>query len=64
MLDKLLSPAILAMMIPIVAIIAYYWHLTCKVNSNNELKRDMLERGMSAEEIERVLNAGKADKEE
>jgi hypothetical protein len=49
--------------IPIVSIIAYYWHETLKARSNNELKQSMLERGMSAQEIEQVINAGaKTDK--
>ena len=29
--------------------------------SNNELKMKMLEQGMSAEDIERVMNAGKSE---
>ena len=57
-IDKLFEPNVMIFMIPIVAIIACYWHKTAKVNSDNELKRDMLERGMSAEEIERVIDAG------
>ena len=44
--------------IPIVAIIAYYWHESIKARSINELKRSMVDRGMSAQEIEQVLNAG------
>ncbi|MCF7973246.1 MAG: hypothetical protein K9N55_05495 [Phycisphaerae bacterium] len=49
--------------IPIVSVLAYYWHETVKTRSNNELKQSMLERGMSAQEIEQVINAGvKTDK--
>lgn len=44
--------------IPIVAIIAHYWHEVLKTRSNNELKQSMVERGMSAGEIEQVVNAG------
>ena len=44
--------------VPTVAIIAHYCHKIMKVRSDNELKESMLERGMSAEEIERVINAG------
>ena len=44
--------------IPIVAIIAYYVHEVLKTRSNNELKQSMLERGMSAQDIETVVNAG------
>ena len=46
-------------------IIAYYWYKTQKEHatsdaerSANELKRSMVERGMSADEIERILSAG------
>lgn len=62
-MDKIFSnPEITALVmifsVPIVSVIAYYWHETLKTRSNNELKQSMLERGMSAEEIERVINAG------
>lgn len=63
MWDKILqSPESIGLImifgIPIVAIVAYYWHEVVKNRSNNELKRSMLERGMSAQEIEQVINAG------
>ncbi len=41
--------------IPIAAIIGVFWHKIAKTTSENDLKRRMVERGMSAEEIERVL---------
>lgn len=50
-----------AMALPIIGVIAFYWHKTAKTLSENELKRSMIERGMSVEEIERVL--GKRDEE-
>ena len=43
--------------IPIIAIIASSWASIEKTKSNNALKRDMIARGMSVEEIERVLAA-------
>mgnify|MGYP000172367171 CR=1 FL=1 len=49
---------ILAFSVPIIAIVGYFWHEVLKTRSNNELKKSMLDRGMSVEEIERVLNAG------
>lgn len=49
---------IMVFSIPIVAIVAYYWHEVVKSRSDNEVKKSMLERGMSVEEIERVMNAG------
>ena len=56
--DPAITAIVFALCIPIVGIIAHFWHETVVVRSNNELKRDMLERGMSAQEIERVINAG------
>ncbi|MBN1123628.1 MAG: hypothetical protein JXA82_01375 [Sedimentisphaerales bacterium] len=49
---------IMVFSIPIVSIVAYYWHEVLKNRSDNELKKSMLERGMSAQEIEQVINAG------
>jgi len=45
--------------VPIVAIIADYWHKIEKVKSDNELKRSMIDRGMTVDDIERVVSAGK-----
>ncbi len=53
---------VFAMIIPIVAIIATFWHKTVKDRSDNELKQSMLDKGMSAEDIERVMNAGSEKK--
>lgn len=49
---------ILIFCIPIIAIIAFFWSDVLKNRDNNELKRSMVERGMSAQDIERVINAG------
>jgi hypothetical protein len=35
-----------------------YWHRIRKAEINAKLKQDMLDRGMSAEEIRTVLDAG------
>ncbi len=43
--------------IPIIAIVASSWASIEKTKSNNALKRDMIGRGMSVEEIERVLSS-------
>ena len=43
--------------IPIVAIVATFWYKIAKTTSENELKRTLAERGMSADEIERVVAA-------
>ena len=55
---------IMACLIPIVAVIAYYWHMTQKVHSENDLKRTMVERGLPTSEIERVIRAtaGQSDR--
>lgn len=39
------------------AVIGVFWHKIVKTQSENDLKRSMVERGMSAVEIERVLAA-------
>lgn len=44
----------------IFAIVFGVFYLCYTAYLNNALKRDMLNKGMSAEEIERVLNAGKS----
>ena len=51
-------PIIMGCLIPIVAIIGHFWYEAQKNKNDNDLKRRMLERGMSAEEIERVISAG------
>ena len=46
--------------IPIVGVISAVWYKAAKTTSENDLKRRMVERGMSVDEIERVL-AAKSD---
>ncbi len=55
---------IMGCMIPIVAIVTGIWQSVEKTRSNNALKRAMLDRGMSADDIERVMAAGEADDED
>jgi len=43
--------------IPVAAILAPFWYKIAKLRSENELKRALAERGMSADEIERVIAA-------
>ncbi len=50
-------PIIMGCLVPIVVIIAKMSHETQKARSENELKRTMVERGMSVDEIERVMAA-------
>ena len=48
---------ILVFLLPIVGIIAFYWYKAQEVRSRNELKRTLVDRGLSADEIERILAA-------
>lgn len=48
---------IMGTLVPIVAIVATQWSKVQSHRSDNELKRDMLDRGMDAEEIERIMGA-------
>ena len=47
--------------LPIITVVAYYWYKVNQTNSDNELKQRMIERGMSAAEIEQVLAAKSHD---
>jgi hypothetical protein len=47
--------------VPIAAIIGGIWYQGTKLRSLNDLKRSMVERGMSADEIEQVIRAGRKD---
>ena len=44
-------------LIPIAGIIAFYWYKAQQVRSENELKRTMVDRGLSVDEIERIIAA-------
>ena len=44
--------------IPLASILGWYWLKLHQTRSNNALKQSMVERGMSADEIERVIAAG------
>jgi hypothetical protein len=54
---------VLALGIPIVAIVGWFWYKIAKTTSENDLKRSLVERGMSADEIERVMSAGSKRRE-
>jgi len=47
--------------VPLAAIIGIAWYKMNKVRYECELKRSMVERGMSVEEIERVIAAGQKE---
>lgn len=48
---------IMGCLIPISAIIGGFWYQTERVRSESALKMRMLDQGMSADEIERVIQA-------
>lgn len=48
--------------IPLVWIIGYFWYKTIVTKSEHDLKRALVERGMSVEEIERVVRVRPAGK--
>ena len=55
---------IMGCLIPIVGIISSYWYKVHKVRAENNLKRMLAERGMSADEIERIVAASSKDDDE
>ena len=60
--DKQTLSVLGAFSIPLAAIIGSAWYKMNKVRYENELKRSMVERGMSADEIERIMAAGPMEK--
>ena len=44
-------------------IVGICWSQVEKTKSKNELKRSMVERGLSAEEIERIMDVGEAERQ-
>ena len=62
MLQLLTNPLFLifapATLVPITAILAHFWHKGRRDSIEATLKHDMLERGMSADDIVKVLQAG------
>ncbi len=48
---------IMGCLIPIVSIIASFWYKAQKVRSEHELKRKLVDRGLSVDEIERIIAA-------
>lgn len=43
--------------VSVVSVVAYVWHRISALTVEADLKRDMLNRGMSADEIEQVILA-------
>lgn len=51
-----------AILVVAVTSIAHCWHAIAKARVDADLKHSMIERGMSAEEIERILRAKSTEK--
>lgn len=68
MFDKLLEPGNLAIIFmfgaPVFAVVGYFVHQIVKLRADNELKRIMVEKGLGADEIERILAASSSQKDE
>ena len=56
-LSNLFQQNVVWVLIPLAAIIGGMWAGVAKTRSRNALKQSMVERGMSPDEIERVLKA-------
>ncbi len=48
---------IMGCLIPIVGVIASAWYKAQKVRSDNQLKQTLVDRGLSADDIERIISA-------
>ncbi len=59
--DKQTLSIVGAFSVPLAVIIGSAWYKMNKVRYENELKRSMIERGMSVDEIERVIATGQKD---
>jgi hypothetical protein len=53
-----LVAVVMGCLIPLTAIVSSFWYKHRKLQVEATLKHEMLSRGMSAEEIERILRAG------
>ena len=64
MLDKILDPPVLSLLLifgsPFVFVIGMLGYKMYETHKNSELKRAMVERGYTADEIERVLQASQS----
>ena len=61
-MDQWLKPEVLGILAvfggPVIAFAIWHCYRIAKVNSDNELKRRLVERGLSVDEIERIMAAG------
>jgi len=61
MFEKMLDPGVLAIIFmfgaPVFGVVGFFTYQIVKLRADNELKRIMVEKGLRAEEIERILAA-------
>ena len=64
--DTIMAVGVVLVMagVPLASILGWYWLKLHQTRSDNALKQAMVERGMSAAEIERVMAAGAPDDDE
>ena len=60
--NPIITGIVMGCLTPMVIVSAIFWAWAKMNRDDNELKRSMLERGMSVEDIERVMNAGSCAK--
>ena len=67
MFEKLMDPGALAIIFmfgaPVFGVVGFFTYQIVKLRADNELKRIMVEKGLGAEEIERILAASSKDKD-
>ena len=51
-------------LIAMTGIISHYWFQAKKLRSDNELRRSLVEQGLTVDEIERIMAAGHKDESE
>lgn len=64
MFDMPQFAVLLGCLIPIAAILGGLWYKAQRAKSDNELKRSLVDRGLSVTEIERIMAAGRKDDDE
>ena len=48
----------IGLVVPVTGIIASYWYKATKLRSENVLRRMLVERGLTVQDIERIMEAG------
>ena len=58
----IVSGVVMVLLVVVIPVGITYWYRLAKVRAEAHLKQSMIERGMSVDEIERVLHAHSPDK--